>query len=323
MKAEHLQSTGVQIRGFGHYFPEKILSDKEIEDNLEFKDVHPTEKTVMGDINVHQRHRSSEKETSVYMAVQAGQMALKDSGISPESIDLLIVGNWTERWLLPDLAVTAAVELGLKNALSFDLGGACAGFIHGIHTGMMYLGSGKYKRALIIGSERFSIRTRPRSRGEFITGDAAGAVVLEQTDEKKYGIIDTHFHSDGNLAYLITTPFPNGWIKSHPDLPKNAIEKSVQAINGLLERNSLKIEDIDWVAPHPGTDVVLKGVTSGAKFQPEQYLANFHYRGNTSSASVPIVLSEFYHSGKLKKGDLILGTGVGAGWYWGGFLFRL
>ncbi|MCE9499201.1 MAG: ketoacyl-ACP synthase III [Leptospira sp.] len=323
MSKQNLRTKGIEIKGYGHYFPKRVVTDQEVYANLEFKDAHPTEQTVMGEINVHGRHRSDEQETAVFMAGEASKMAMKDAGIDPSTVDLFIMGNWTERWLLHDLSHQAAIEAGIDNALAFDVGAACAGFILGIHTAVMYMMSGRYKRAVVVGSERFSIRTRPRSRGELITGDAAGAVVLENTGNRESGIIDTDFHSDGKLAYLISTPFPNGYIKNNPDLPKNAIEKSADAIQSLLWRNNLTIDDIDWVAPHPGTDVVLKGVIEKTKFKDHQYLANFHQRGNTSCASVPIVLSEYFHNGKIKKGDLILGTGVGAGWYWGGFLFRV
>ncbi|MBP9888481.1 MAG: ketoacyl-ACP synthase III, partial [Leptospiraceae bacterium] len=117
-----LKSNGIQITGYGDYYPEKILTDEEIRARLKYPDMHPAEKAVIGDIGVTKRHRANEKETSVYMASKACEMAMKNAGVSPESIDLYLFCNWTERYYLPDLAPQASMLNGTKNALAFDLG---------------------------------------------------------------------------------------------------------------------------------------------------------------------------------------------------------
>ena len=111
---------------------------------------------VIGDIGVTKRHRANEKETSVFMASKACEMAMKNAGVSPESIDLYLFCNWTERYYLPDLAPQASILNGTKNALAFDLGTACTGFVHGVQTASCYLQTGKWKKALVVGAERFS-----------------------------------------------------------------------------------------------------------------------------------------------------------------------
>ena len=179
-----LKSNGIQITGYGDYYPEKILTDEEIRARLKYPDMHPAEKAVIGDIGVTKRHRANEKETSVYMASKACEMAMKNAGVSPESIDLYLFCNWTERYYLPDLAPQASMLNGTKNALAFDLGTACTGFVHGVQTASCYLQTGKWKKALVVGAERFSERTKKGGYGEFTAGDAAAAVVMELLMER-------------------------------------------------------------------------------------------------------------------------------------------
>lgn len=316
-----LKSNGIQITGYGDYYPEKILTDEEIRGRLKYPDMHPAEKAVIGDIGVTQRHRSSEKETSVYMASKACEMAMKNAGVSPESIDLYLFCNWTERYYLPDLAPQASLLNGTKNALAFDLGTACTGFVHGVQTASCYLQTGKWKKALVVGSERFSERTKKGGYGEFTAGDAAAAVVMEYTGNTETGIVDTCLYDVGTLVDVITCTAPAGLIRSYPDLVTNAADYSLKAIDLLMERNGLKESDITWVVPHPGTDIVVKDILKRTKIPKEKYLMNYPKMGNVSAASIPTVLAENYNKGIIKKGDVVLTPAVGGGFYWGGILY--
>ncbi|WP_000352944.1 ketoacyl-ACP synthase III, partial [Leptospira interrogans] len=252
------------------------------------------------------------------------EMALKDAGKKPDEVDLYILANWTDRYYLPDLAPQASKLSGTKNALAFDVSTACTGFVHGVQTACAYLESGKFKNALVIGSERFSVRTRMGGYGEFTAGDAAAGVFLEHTGNSNSGIIDSFLQDEGDLAGIIVTgPPPNSYVKSYPELVTNAADLTLKAMDKLLEKNGLTIDDVDWVVPHPGTDVVVQDVLKRTRFPKEKILMNFDKVGNTSAASIPIVLSEYYYKGKFKKGDLFLTPAVGGGFYWGGLLFRL
>lgn len=320
MKKKDLQSIGIEFKGFGHYYPEKILSDEEIRARLKYPEMHPAEKAVIGNIGVTKRFRSNEKETSIFMAARATEKALANANIAPENIDLYLFCNWTERYYLPDLAPQASIESKTTNALAFDIGTACAGFVAGVQTACMYLLSGRFKRAVVVGSERFSVRTKIGGYGEFTAGDAAAAAVLEFTGNKKSGIIDFYLKDEGKLHDTMVIS-EKGIIKSFPHLVTNAADLTLKAMDLLLERNSLDIEEIDKVVPHPGTDIVVQDVLKRTKFPTEKFVMNFDHVGNTSAASIPTVLSEFRSS--FKAGDLILAPAVGGGFFWGGLLFTL
>ncbi|TGK64740.1 ketoacyl-ACP synthase III [Leptospira wolffii] len=322
--AKNLVSNGVRIAGIGHYLPERIVTNEEIRTRLKYPEMHPAEKAVIGDIGVTERRRANEKETAPFMAAETAKMILKDAGKKPEDVDLYILANWTDRYYLPDLAPQASKLSGTSKALAFDICTACTGFVHGVQMASAFLSSGKFKNALVIGSERFSVRTRMGGYGEFTAGDAAAGVLLEYTGDKDSGIYDSFLKDDADLAYIIVTgPPPESYVKSFPDLVTNAADLTLSSMDDLLKKNGLTEGDIDWVIPHPGTDVVVQDVLKRTKFPKEKILLNFERVGNTSAASIPVALSEYYHKGIVKKGDLILSPAVGAGFYWGGLLYRL
>ncbi|PJZ69661.1 3-oxoacyl-ACP synthase [Leptospira perolatii] len=319
-----LKSNGVRLTGFGHYLPERIVTNEEIRSRLKYPEMHPAEKAVIGNIGVEKRHRANEKETAMFMAAKVAEMALQDAGKKPEEVDLFILANWTDRYFEPDLAPQASKLAGTKNALAFDVSTACTGFIHGVQTASAYLRSTNIKTALVIGSERFSVRTKIGGYGEFTAGDAAAGVVLEYTEDKEHGVIDSFLKDNGDLAgIIIVGPPPQSYIKSFPELVPHASDLTLSAMDDILARNNLTVDDIDWVIPHPGTDMVVQEILKRTKFPREKILMNFDQVGNTSAASIPIVLSEYYYKGKFKSGDLFLTAAVGGGFYWGGLLFRL
>lgn len=323
MTAKNLTSKGVRITGFGHYLPEKMITNQEIESYLQFPEMRPAEKAVIGDLSgMKERRRASEKETVPFMASKAALMAIEDAGLQPDDIDLFILANWTDRIYLPDLAPQASQLTGTKNALAFDLSTACTGFVHSVQTGLMYLRGGDFKNAVLASSERFSRRTRLKGFGEYTAGDAAAAVVLQKSDSG-FGIIDTYLKDDSELEYIINCPAPKYLTKSYPDLIPNAIECTLRAEKLLMERNGIIADDVNWMVAHPGTYPVVQGVSDGSQIPKERQLSNFDRVGNTSAASIPIVLSEYKHKGHFKEGELFVCPAVGAGWYWGGVIFTL
>jgi len=323
MGAGQLKYLGVEFRGVGHYLPERIVYNDEIRSRLKYPEMHPAEKAVIGNIGVTERHRVNETETVPFMAMKAAQDALADAKMKPEDIDLFILANWTDRYYLPDLAPQASKLTGTKNALAFDISTACTGFVHGVQMAACYLQSGRWKNALVIGSERFSVRTRMGGYGEFTAGDAAAGVVLSHTGSQTTGLIDSFLVDEADLADIIVTgPPPQSYVKSYPELVTNAADLTLKAFDMLMEKHGLKETDVDWVVPHPGTDIVVQDVLNRIKFPREKVLGNFDRVGNASAASIPIVISEYYKKGIIKKGQLLLTPAVGGGFYWGGLLFR-
>ncbi len=282
-------------------------------------------KRLLGKVSGQRRHVADSSETVQFMAFEAARRALLDASLDARDVDLVVLANWTERIFLPELAPQVAYQLGARNALAFDLCGACAGFVHSVQTAAAFLSSpGPWRSAVVVCTEQFSRRIDPTSRIAPILGDAAGAVVLScAADNAVSQLIDSELTSAGNKWQVCTAPAPNGWLEVRPDLRDHAIAGQVRVAQLLLRRNQLKIDDVDWVVPHPGTSTVHAAVQHQLGVKRAQFVTNFPMRGNTASASIPIALSEYRENGTFHRGDLILSVAVGAGWYDGGLLFRL
>lgn len=313
---------GVEITGLGHYYPRRLVRREEIVPLLETS-MNAVDKAILGDVDVESCHWASDEETEVYMAAEAARRALADAGAKAAEVDLLVLSNWSARQFIPELAPQVASALGADKALAFNLCAACAGFVHGVQTASLYLQRSEWRRALAIGCDRFSRRVRPRSRGMLVAGDAAGAVVLERTGNTAAGLIDSLLLSDGARAELVTASKPEGWIRSRKDLVPIAVACNVEVVNRILARNGLSVHDVDWVVPHPGTSLLHQGIRERLELPADKFVVNFDKRGNTSSASIPVVLSELYHAGRFRRGELFVTPAVGAGWYYGALLFRL
>ncbi|MDQ1295400.1 MAG: ketoacyl-ACP synthase, partial [Actinomycetota bacterium] len=282
------------------------------------------DEAVIGTVEVVSRHVHDETETIDAMAAQAAGDALRQADVGPGDVDLLVLGNWSERQFIPEIAPQVALRLGAVNALAFDVCGACTGFVHGTQIAASLLSAHHdWDTAVVVCSEHFSSRVRPGSKGELIVGDAAGAVVLRKGLDEPRGLIDSLLISDGESAGATGVLPPRGWIKSRPDLVGLGIKSHVETCRTLLERNGLTTDDIDWFVPHPGTTPMHEGVRDALGIAPEKFVTNFTVRANTGSASIPIVLSEYRDNGTFSPGDLVLASAVGSGWYYGGLLVRL
>lgn len=318
-----LKSTGIEILGYGHYLPKKIVTNEEIMDTITIK-ASSVDNDVLGNIGVKSRHWASEEETINYMAEQAIYAALEMCNVKPEDVDLIILSNWTDRVWVPDNAPQIANDIGAKNTLAFDVCCACCGFMHGVNTAMFYLmGSKRYKTAIVVSSEHFSKGVRPNSKGQLISGDGAGAVVLRNTGNTERGIIDCIIHNEGSLKDIVGVKKPECWVRSKSELGVTAAEKNSLVVNELFKENGITMEDVDWFVPHPGTDVVNTKIRQALNIDVDKFVTNYERIANTSSASIPIVLSENVESGKFKKEDVIVSCGVGSGFYYGAMLYIL
>jgi 3-oxoacyl-[acyl-carrier-protein] synthase-3 len=333
--------SGVRITGLGHYYPRNQVRNPPPADLPEGNRV---DKAVVGDVGVLTRHVSDESETVVAMGVSAVRDALLEAGRQASDLDLLILVNWTSRSLVPELAPQITEEIGAEHALAFDLCGACTGFILAVQTVAAYLVSMPEVRcAAVVCSEQMSQRVRPGSKGVYIVGDAAGAAILErrppssvpgssaghgeselrEPEPRESGLIDSVLSCRGREGDAVIAVPPEGWLRSQPKLVTLAVEGVVSSVHRLLERNGLTIADIDWVVPHPGSDTIHRTIRDRLGVPAERFVVNFETRANTSSASIPIVLSEFTRSGRFRRGDLFLAPAIGSGLYQGGLLFRL
>ncbi|WP_051362975.1 ketoacyl-ACP synthase III [Amycolatopsis thermoflava] len=312
-------SAGLVLRGFGLYYPEEQIFNSDVA----AVPGNSIDTSVLGTVSVRSRHRSSETETVQFMAAEAGKAAVKDAGLEPTELDLLVLSNWTTPPFTPEYGPEVAALLGTPRTLAFDISGACVGFLHGVQTAAAYLHCvPEARHALVVCSEQFSRRVRPGSKGELVASDAAGAVVLSKSTEKS-GLIDVVLHSDGSRADVIRVAAPRGWIRSESTLPDHAVTSIVDSCAEVFRRTGVTMDEVDWVVPHPGTDVVHRRVRTALEVPEEKFIVNFETRGNTSSASIPIVLAEQVAAGRFRPGDLVLSPAIGAGWYSGAMLYRI
>ena len=321
--------TGV-ICGTGACVPEKVLDNHKIAEFVDTSDQWIRERT-----GVLRRH-VAEKETAVSMGTEAARQAIEESGISSGEVDLIIAATSTPDQIFPCTACEIQKELGLYQAVGFDLNAACSGFLFAYQTAQAYISSGIYKNILVVGSERLSRIVDWTDRGSCILfGDGAGAVMLCAREGKSYV---SFARSDGKGGEALTCPAVENDLNTEPQTETSrnitwksqrylsmdgrevfqfAVRSVPEAICQVLEKNHLKTEDIDWFVLHQANRRIVEAAARRMGMGIERFPMNLQEYGNTSSASIPILLHEMNRSGKLKKGQKIVLAGFGAGLSWG------
>lgn len=320
--------TGI-IYGTGACTPSYIMDNNDIAKLVETSDEWIQERT-----GVARRHIITE-ETTVSMAVQAGRRALENAGISPEEVDLILVATISSNVVLPCTACQVQKELGAIHATCFDLGGAaCTGFVLAYNTATAYLAGGVYKTALVIGSESLSNLTNWKDRGTCILfGDGAGAAVVKAGEDRYYLPVT---HSEGSKGDALTckSRYQGNGLTSEINLEemvddehfmqmdgqavfKFAVKKVPEVIREVLEANEIEQEDVDYYILHQANQRIVEAVAKRLKEPIEKFPMNLQEYGNTSSASIPILLDELNRKGILKSGQKIVMAGFGAGLTWG------
>ena len=323
-----------KIQGTGAYVPPKILENQQLEKWVETNDTWIRERT-----GVQRRHVVAKpEESTAFLATQAARQALKEAQIKPEELDLILVSTVSADQMMPGTACLVQKELGAVRAAAFDLNAACSGFLVSYITACAYIESGLYQKILIIGSETLSNIVDWKDRGTCILfGDGAGAVVLiaeeERTGERNYRPV---LHSDGNQGQALTlrsryfsNPFKEQKIseKDYVQMDgqavfKFAVRKVPEVIEEVLKQNQVKKEEIKYYVLHQANLRIIEQVSKRLKEPMEKFPVNLQEYGNTSSASLPILLHELNYDGKLKSGDRILLAGFGGGLTWGAAILK-
>lgn len=315
--------TGI-ICGTGSYAPQKIMNNDDLAKLVDTNDQWIRERT-----GVVQRH-IIDNETTVSMAVEAAKGAVEDAEINPLEIDLIIVSTISSNVILPCAACQVQRELGAVNATCFDLNAACSGFIFAYNTANAYIESGMYNTALVVGSESLSNLTDWTDRGTCILfGDGAGAAVIRKSESKAYKAVT---HSDGNSGdaltcinkYAIKDNSDNGLMKMDGREVFNfAVKKVPEVIMEVLEKNNVALEEIDCFILHQANKRIVASVAKRLRVDIEKFPVNMMEYGNTSSASIPILIDELKKAGKLKKDRKYVMAGFGAGLSWGAAIFQI
>ncbi|MBP9096003.1 MAG: ketoacyl-ACP synthase III [Ignavibacteria bacterium] len=321
------------ITAVGHYVPEKVIDNKYFESFLDTNDLWIQTRTGIKE----RRYLDKDKPTST-MAIPAVQMLLKNRGITADEIDVIIVSTVTPDMPYPSTACIIQEAIGAKNCWGFDLSAACSGFLFAINTGAKLIESGSYKKVLIVGADKMTSIANFKDRNTCILfGDGAAAVLLEPTEDKEYGIIDSILHIDGSGGEFLYQP---GGGSLHP-ASHETVDKDMHyvhqdgkavfkvAVVGMADvseeivlKNNLKGEDISYLVPHQANMRIITAAGERMGLPPEKVMVNIHKYGNTTCATIPLCISEYWHEGKIKKGDYIVLASFGAGYTWGSVLVR-
>ncbi len=323
----------VVIRSLGSYKPKKVLTNNDLS-----KIVETSDEWIQTRSGIHERRIAEEEETASSMAVEAAKNALKQAQLAPEKIDLLIVATMTPDMLFPATACIVQAKLGLRCIMAFDVSAACSGFLYALETANHMLKSGRYRHALVIGTEKISSIIDWQDRTTCVLfGDGAGAVVLSKTDTPQVGILDSILFADGSNASLLYMPGGGSacpasqksleaqqhFLKMNgKELFKYAVRNMEQACLKILENNGLQVSDIQCIIPHQANIRIIQSLAERLNIPMERFFINIESYGNTSAASIPIALDEAFNEGKIKSGDKILLVAFGAGLTWGATLLQ-
>ena len=317
-----------KILGTGSHAPAQIWDNNKLAEMVETDDAWIRERT-----GIAMRHIATEQESTAYLAAEAARAALENAAVDAEDIDLIIVATVSPGILVPCTACEVQRMLGAKNATCFDLNAACTGFLLALNTAQAYMAQGIYRMALVIGAECLSNLTDWRDRGTCILfGDGAGAAVLGAQSGGTYAQVT---HSIGEKGGVLTCASANtrasvdaGANESvHKSLDaadvflrmdggevfKFAVSKVPEVIRELLDRANLAAEDIDYFVLHQANARIISAVAKRIGGDPERFPINISEYGNTSSASIPILLDELNRAGKLKRGMKLVLAGFGGG----------
>jgi 3-oxoacyl-[acyl-carrier-protein] synthase-3 len=311
-----------------------VRTNADLEKMVDTTDAWITERT-----GIRERRIAPDGVFTSDMATSAAKEALAMAGLAATDIDMIIVGTVTPDMPMPATAAFVQQKLGASNCPSFDLSAACAGFVYGLTIADQFVRSGAMKHVLVIGVELLSRVIDWSDRTTCVLfGDGAGAMVVGPTDGSTSGILSTAIHTDGALAQSLMIPGGGSVTPaSHPmieqklhkvhmrgqDIFKVAVKNLVSASKNALEAAEMKGEELDWVCAHQANARIIDQVTSRFAVPKEKVLMNIDRVGNTSSASIPILVDENFRAGKIKKGDTVLMCALGAGISWGSALVRM
>jgi 3-oxoacyl-[acyl-carrier-protein] synthase-3 len=314
------------ITGVGGYVPDYVLTNEELSTMMDTSDEWITTR-----VGIKERRILKDKELGTsFMASKAVEDLLAKSGAKREEIDLVICATTTPDYIFPSCAAMVTQNVGIKNAVAFDIQAACSGFIVGLTTATGLIESGRFKKILVIGAEKMSSITNYEDRTTApLFGDAAGAVLVEPTTEN-VGIIDSILFTDGvGISHLNLKAGGSVHPASHETVDKrmhyiyqegqfvfkHAVSDMSDATVKILERNHLTKDDIAWLIPHQANLRIIDAVAQRVGLEYEKVIVNINRYGNTSAASIPVCMWE--SEKKFKKGDNIILTAFGAGFTWG------
>ncbi len=320
------------ITAVGHYVPDKILSNADLE-----KMVDTTDEWIRTRTGIRER-RICEDGASAHMGAKALAAALANRGMKAEELDLIIVATVTPDMFFPSTACMIQEKIGARNAWGFDLEAACSGFLFALMTGAQFIESGRHTKVAIVGSDKMSSITDYTDRNNCILfGDAAAAVILEPASNPDEGIIDSILRCDGSgEKYLNMKAGGSAMPASHETVDKRlhyiyqdgksvfkvAVTGMADVSAEIMERNNLTGKDVDWLVPHQANLRIIDATARRMELDSTKVMINIDKYGNTTAATIPLCLSEWWQCGKLKRGQTVVLASFGAGYTWGSVLIK-
>jgi 3-oxoacyl-[acyl-carrier-protein] synthase-3 len=319
------------ITAVNGYVPDYVLTNHELETMVDTNDEWITTRTGIKE----RRILKGEGLATSDMAVPAVEGLLKKRGITAEEIELIIFCTTTPDMPFPATANILADKIGAKNAWGFDLQAACSGFIFGLATGSQFIESGKHTKVLVVGGDKMSSIVNYKDRATcIIFGDGCGAVLLEPNTEG-YGVMDSVLKSDGAGRTFLHQK-AGGSLKpaSHETVDANehfayqegqavfkfAVTNMADVAAEVMERNSLKSEDIAWLVPHQANKRIIDATANRTGVSADKVIINIERYGNTTNGTIPLCLWEWEN--KFKKGDNLILAAFGGGFTWGSIYLK-
>lgn len=313
------------IIGTGSYLPEKILTNSDLE-----KFVDTNDEWIISRTGIKQRHIAADGEATSDMATEAAKGAIKQAGIEPEEVDLVIVATTTPDKTFPSTAVCVQAALGIKNGAAFDVQAVCSGFVYAMSVADNFIKTGQVKTALVIGADKMTSILDWQDRNTCVLfGDGAGAVILQASDEEGRGVLSTNLYSDGTYKDILDT---DGGVSSNGNVGKlrmqgkevfkHAVAKMSGCVKSALKERGLSVADIDVFVPHQANIRILDMVAKKLRLPDGKVLSTLDKHANTSAASIPLAIADAEREGRFKKGDLVVLTALGGGLTWGSCLIR-
>ena len=314
------------ITAVGKYLPDYVLTNKELETLVETNDDWITTRTGIKE----RRILKEPNQGTSFMAIRAAQNLLRKSKINPGDIDMVIVATATPDLPVASTAVYTATEIGATNAFAYDLQAACSSFLYGMSTAASYIESGRYKKVLLIGADKMSSIIDYSDRATcIIFGDGAGAALFEPNSDG-LGLQDEYLRSDGSGREFLKieaggsilppseSTLKNGQHFVHQEgktVFKFAVSNMADVAEKMLLRNNLSHDEINWLVPHQANKRIIEATAKRVNLDSSKVMMNIHKYGNTTSATLPLLLADYEN--QLKKGDNLIFASFGGGFTWG------
>lgn len=303
--------------GVGHYVPEKVVTNKDLEKLVDTNDEWIRTRT-----GIEERRIAEDSMDTSDMAFLAAEKAINQSGISAEDLDLILVATVTPDTPFPSVSCMIQDRLGAKKAAAMDISAACSGFMYGIITAKQFIETGAYQHVLVVGVEKLSKITDWTDRNTCVLfGDGAGAAVVGPVSDGN-GILSFELGADGSGGPHLYQNENDHIYMNGREVFKFAVRQMGESAVHVVEKIGFKKEDVDFLIPHQANIRIMEASRERLGIEKDKMAYSVHKYGNTSAASIPIALSEELEKGKIKDGDLVVLVGFGGGLTWGAVALR-